>query len=128
MRSALENVGFTNQNNETSNGNNPVVTTSDIDKYIESEVFFSGLDGVDGAEMMRHFNEDKQAKLDRVTMCVIILKNGKISVGINSCAEEWRFNREVSRSLARNHAIANAVKMVNNTFNYQFRSFAQGAH
>jgi len=94
------------------------VTPDHIDSIIEEKHFFSAADGLIGMLMGDFFKEnptgsvddelvphDQAERLKRTTICVLVLANGGIQLGVNYCpvsAENW--NADVARELAEKDA------------------------
>lgn len=86
----------------------PRVTPSDIEANIDSEHYFSALDGVDG-----HYRGGPEAQgvrnapaLGLLTFCVLVLKNGFTVTGESACASPENFDAELGKKIARTNAIA----------------------
>ena len=105
----------------------PRITPADIEANIASEHYFTGSDGVDGADIgrLREQNPDEPltfeplsqeaerissngvtAKLQLLTFCVLLLRNGTKVVGVNYGAiDPARHDPEMGRTEARKAAI-----------------------
>ena len=86
--------------------NAPRLTPALIDAAIDSEHFFTALDGVDGhyrggpeAQGVRNANQ-----LGLLTFCVLVLKNGFTVTGESACASAANFNAEIGKKIARDNA------------------------
>jgi hypothetical protein len=81
----------------------PRVTPADIEANIVSEHYFTAAEGFYG----RHgFNPYKlPAELERLTFCVLVLRNGFTVTGESACASPENFDAEVGRKVARANAI-----------------------
>jgi len=84
----------------------PRVTPDDLKANIDSEHYFTALDGVDG-----HFRGGYQAQgvsnagaLGLLTFCVLVLKNGFTVTGESACASPENFDAELGRKIARQNA------------------------
>lgn len=85
----------------------PRVTPSDIDANINSEHYFTALDGVDG-----HFKGGPETQgvqnakaLGLLTFCVLVLQNGFTVTGESACASPENFDAELGRKIARQNAV-----------------------
>lgn len=86
--------------------NAPRLTPALIDATIDSEHYFTALDGVDG-----HYRGGPEAQgvrnagaLGLLTFCVLVLKNGFTVTGESACASPENFNAEIGRKIARDNA------------------------
>ena len=84
----------------------PRITPDYIDSCIDSEHYFTALDGVDG-----HYRGGYQAQgvsnavsLSLLTFCVLVLKNGFTVTGESACASPENFDAEIGRKVARQNA------------------------
>lgn len=85
----------------------PRVTPADVEASIASEHYFVGGDGIYGNA---HKNGDGSVQsfpdsLDRLTFCVLVLRNGFTVTGESACASPENFNAEIGRKIARQHAV-----------------------
>lgn len=85
----------------------PRVTPGDIEANIASEYYFTAGQGVHKASE-EHPAYCWEASLDRLTFCVIVLRNGFTVTGEAACVSPENFNAEIGRKVAR----ANAVQKV----------------
>ena len=105
----------------------PRITPADIEANIASEHYFTASDGVDGADIgrLREQNPDEPltfeplsqeaerissngvtAKLQLLTFCVLLLRNGTKVVGVNyGTIDPARHDPEMGRTEARKAAI-----------------------
>lgn len=86
--------------------NAPRLTPADIDAAIESEHYFTALDGVDG-----HYRGGPEAQgvknaqaLGLLTFCVLVLRNGFTVTGESACASPENFDPAIGRKVAREKA------------------------
>lgn len=86
--------------------NAPRLTPADIDAAIDSEHYFTALEGVDG-----HYRGGLEAQavdnaqsLSLLTFCVLVLKNGFTVTGESACASPENFDSEIGRKIARENA------------------------
>lgn len=82
------------------------VTPADLQANIDSEHYFTALDGVDG-----HFRGGPEAQgvrnaqsLGLLTFCVLVLRNGFTVTGESACASPENFDAEIGRKIARQNA------------------------
>jgi hypothetical protein len=85
----------------------PRITPDNLEANIDSEHYFSALDGVDG-----HFRGGPEAQgvrnagpLGLLTFCVLVLKNGFTVTGESACASPENFDAEIGRKVARQNAV-----------------------
>jgi hypothetical protein len=88
----------------------PRVTPADIEANINSEHYFTAMDGVHGAHRPGK-NDHEQvyhtpAELDLLTFCVLVLRNGFTVTGESACASPENFDAEIGRKIARQNAVA----------------------
>lgn len=84
----------------------PRVTPTDLVANIDSEHYFTALDGVDG-----HYRGGPEAQgvknsqaLSLLTFCVLVLRNGFTVTGESACASPENFDAEIGRKIARQNA------------------------
>lgn len=82
----------------------PRVTPTDIEAEIYSEHYFTAADGVAGA--VDSSRSLLAGSLDRLTFCVLLLRNGFTVTGESACASPDNFNAEIGRKIARQNATA----------------------
>ena len=87
----------------------PRVTPADIEAEIDGEYYFTARDGVQQAfhqqdELTRLTGA--HGELDRLTFCVLRLKNGFTVTGESACASPENFDAEIGRKIARQNAVA----------------------
>ena len=86
----------------------PRVTKADVEAKIASEHYFTAAQGMRAA-----FFEDgglpardlKHAPLERLTICVLVLKNGFTVTGESTCVSPENFDKEIGRKIARQKAV-----------------------
>lgn len=81
----------------------PRVTPDDLKEVIADEFYFTGSDGVYGADATRL---QYSLALDTLTFCVLVLKNGFTVTGESACASPENFDAELGRKIARRNAEA----------------------
>lgn len=82
----------------------PRVTPEHIEDVIDSEHYFTALDGASGCanDGLPHSYPDC---LGLLTFCVLVLENGFTVTGESACASPENFNEELGRKIARKNAI-----------------------
>ncbi len=101
----------------------PRVTPAEVAAVIASEHYFTAADGVYGSAPAV-FSDDVPAPLERLTFCVLVLRNGFTVTGESACASPENFDAELGRQIAR----ANAVDKVWPLMGYALRErLAAGA-
>jgi len=85
----------------------PRVTPANIEVNIDSEHYFTALDGVDG-----HYRGGPEAQgvrnaeqLGLLTFCVLVLKNGFTVTGESACVSSKNFDAAIGRKVARENAV-----------------------
>jgi hypothetical protein len=101
----------------------PRITPADIEANIDTEVYFTGEHGVEGAMNRnelhaRHPIGMKSGHLSLLTFCVLVLKNGFTVTGESACASPENFDAEIGRKIARQ----NAVQKIWPLMGYELRS------
>lgn len=87
----------------------PRVTPADIEAEIEAECYFTAAQGADngtGVVGAMDGAREKLAALDRLTFCVLILRNGFTVTGESACASPENFDAEIGQKIARQKAVA----------------------
>lgn len=83
----------------------PRITPASIEAIIASEHYFTAAHGVAGnPESPAHGNATFR-KLELLTICVLVLKNGFTVTGESACASPENFDAELGRKIARAAAI-----------------------
>lgn len=87
--------------------NGPRVTHADVEGQIDSEHYFTALDGVDG-----HYRGGPEAQAVRnapalrlLTFCVLVMRNGFTVTGESACASPENYNQEIGKRIARQKAV-----------------------
>ena len=91
----------------------PRVTPQDIEENIQSEHYFTALNGREGAiQSGGYVGREAPAKdnsdlvpLSLLTFCVLVLKNGFTVTGESACTSPENFDAEVGRKIARQSAV-----------------------
>lgn len=86
--------------------NAPRLTPQHIDDTIDSEHFFTALEGVDGHYRGGHEAQGVRnaSSLGCLTICVLVLKNGYMVTGESACASPENFDEAIGRKIARDNA------------------------
>lgn len=87
----------------------PRVAPADVEAEIASEHYFTAYDGVYGD----HVGDDKDgpialeqgSPLERLTFCVLVLRNGFTVTGTSACASPENFDADLGRHIAREDAV-----------------------
>lgn len=79
----------------------PRVTLADIGDAIVSEHYFTAADGVS----QQGAREKTPDILNRLTFCVLVLKNGYTVTGESACVSPENFDAGLGRKIARQNAI-----------------------
>lgn len=79
----------------------PKVSKELITEQIAAIHYFTAAEGVQGATGV---NVSKHSPLQRVTYCVLTLKNGWTSTGMSSCVSPENFNAETGKRIAYDNA------------------------
>lgn len=87
------------------NLNAPRVTPSKIESCIQSEHYFTAMDGVDGSGDDSVLTFDGAQALGLLTFCVLVLQNGFTVTGESACASPENFDAEIGRKIARQNAV-----------------------
>lgn len=84
----------------------PRVTPADIEANIDSEHYFTAGDGIAGRCFREVSTLHSPQELERLTFCVLVLRNGFTVTGESACASPENFNAEIGRRIARENAVA----------------------
>ena len=92
----------------------PRIMLDDIEANIFSEHYFTARDGrrgaiQDGTYVGRErptFGDADLVRLDLLTFCVLMLRNGFMVTGESACASPENFDAEIGRRIARENAVA----------------------
>ncbi|MBG0839008.1 hypothetical protein H3223_02645 [Pseudomonas toyotomiensis] len=84
----------------------PRITPGDIEANIGTEFYFTAGDGVLGASQMGTKPAGRSDSLNRLTFCVLVMKNGFTVTGESACASAANFDAELGKKIARTNAIA----------------------
>ena len=82
----------------------PRITPEHVDGVIASEFYFTAGEGVLGASELGTRPAGKAESLNRLTICVLVLRNGFTVTGESACASPENFNAETGRKIARANA------------------------
>lgn len=87
----------------------PRVTPADIEAEIDGEYYFTAANGVNGAPYHTHDELTRltgyHGELERLTFCVLRLRNGFTVTGESACASPENFDPEIGRKIARQKAV-----------------------
>lgn len=84
----------------------PRITPADIEANIDSEHYFTPMDGIMSESGHRAAHFGLSQSLDTLTFCVLVLRNGFTVTGESACASPENFDAELGRKIARQNAIA----------------------
>ena len=96
----------------------PRITPADIEANIVSDFCFTAGEGVLGASEMGTRPAGIADSLNRLTFCVLVLRNGFTVTGESACASPENFDAEIGRKIAH----ANAVQKIWPLMGYELRS------
>ncbi len=82
------------------------MTPADVDFAIASEFYFTAGEGVLGASAMGTKPAGIADSLNRLTICVLVLRNGFTVTGESACASAANFDADLGRKIARDNARA----------------------
>jgi hypothetical protein len=87
--------------------NAPRVTPADIEAEIASEHYFTAAQGMRAAfeEGGLPARDLKYEPLERLTFCVLVLRNGFTVTGESACVSPENFDEEIGRKVARQNAV-----------------------
>lgn len=98
--------------------NAPRITPGDIEANIGTEFYFTAGEGVLGASQMGTKPAGRSDSLNRLTFCVLVMKNGFTVTGESACASPENFDAELGKKIARTNAIAKVWPLMG----YELRS------
>lgn len=89
------------------------VTPTDIENQILVERYCTAMDGVHASTVAAGFQDrdiepldDEDAeRLERVTLCLLIARNGQVIIGESHCQDPKKYDAETGRTEARKDAI-----------------------
>ncbi|MDO9094458.1 MAG: Gp49 family protein [Rubrivivax sp.] len=81
------------------------VTPEDVEAAIASEFYFTAADGVRGESQMGTSPAGLASSLERLTLCVLVLRNGFTVTGESACASAENFKADIGRKVARQNAV-----------------------
>lgn len=96
----------------------PRITPDDLKANIVSEFYFTAGDGVRGESQLGTSPAGRAESLNRLTFCVLVLRNGFTVTGESACASPENFDAEVGRQVARDNAVAKVWPLMG----YELRS------
>ena len=83
----------------------PRVTPADVEANIIDEVFFTGGQGYQRANVDAGMPAGSYSRLGVLTFCVLVLRNGFTVTGESACASPENFDAEIGRKIARENAL-----------------------
>jgi len=85
----------------------PRVTPADLEHSIESEHYFTGMDGAESGypNLMQHPSDPLPSSLNLLAFCVLVLRNGTLVTGNSICESHTDFDAEIGRKKARVEAL-----------------------
>ena len=85
----------------------PRVTPADIKAEIASEHFFTAAEGNNASSLPPEVQPPAPSNhpLNRLTFCVLVLRNGFTVTGESACASPENFDAELGRKIARQNAV-----------------------
>ena len=109
----------------------PRIMLDDIEANIFSEHYFTARDGRRGAiqdgtyegRERPTFGEADLVRLDLLTFCVLMLRNGFMVTGESACASPENFDAEIGRKIARE----NAINKIGPLMGYELRTKLAGS-
>ncbi len=89
------------------------ITVKDVEDNIQDTVFFSGADGYNG----QHFRTtigfpNTPKRLELVTFCVLVLRNGFIITGQSMCANAENYDKAVGEEWACKNAMDKVIEVM----------------
>ena len=90
----------------------PKLSLKDIEANIASEHYFTAFDGATAEEVSGNaiYDSDWEVPrsieaLQKLTLCVLVLRNGFTVVGESACISPENFDAQRGREIAREHAV-----------------------
>ena len=81
------------------------VTPQDIERAITSTFYFTAAEGVRGESELGTSPAGNAESLERLTFCVLVLRNGFTVTGESACASPENFDVQIGRAIARENAV-----------------------
>ena len=104
----------------------PRVTPDDIDANIASTFYFTAAEGVRGESELGTSPAGNAESLERLTFCVLVLRNGFTVTGESACASPENFDPEIGRNIARQNAVAKVWPLMGYALKERLAAAAQG--
>jgi hypothetical protein len=82
----------------------PRVTPDDLDRVIFSQFYFTAADGVKGESEMGTRPAGIAESLNRLTFCVLVLRNGFAVTGESACVSPENFDAGIGKKIAYDNA------------------------
>ena len=83
----------------------PRVTLADISRSIISEHYFTAGQGAGANDALTEDPYRYKSRLDLLTFCVLILRNGFMVTGESACVSPESFDAEIGKKVARENAV-----------------------
>jgi hypothetical protein len=83
----------------------PRVTLKDVEEFVLFTHYFTAADGIRGNSCVHGKFEGNHEPLERLTFCVLILRNGFTLTGQSACASKENYQQDIGQRLARQDAI-----------------------
>ena len=83
----------------------PRITPADVEANIASTFYFTAAEGVRGESELGTSPAGNAESLERLTLCVLVLRNGFTVTGESACASPENFDAEIGRNIARQNAV-----------------------
>ena len=104
----------------------PRITPDDIDANIASTFYFTAAEGVRGESELGTSPAGNAESLERLTFCVLVLRNGFTVTGESACASPENFDPEIGRNIARQNAVAKVWPLMGYALKERLAAAAQG--
>lgn len=88
------------------------VTLDQVKAEIATERYFNAGEAVDAFRCLDASLPTAADDMFRVTLCILVLKNGFVAVGQSACADIANFDAELGRKFAREDALRQAWPVV----------------
>ena len=83
----------------------PRITPADVEANIASTFYFTAAEGVRGESELGTSPAGNAESLERLTFCVLVLRNGFTVTGESACASPENFDVQIGRAIARENAV-----------------------
>lgn len=85
---------------------NNKLTPDLIEQTIAGEAYVNAADAVSTSPFVRIPSTESYKELQRITLCLLILRNGTVVIGESACASLANFDGKRGREVARANAVA----------------------